>query len=122
MEGSFMRTTPVVLPALLALGATAVAAPMPRHLPSPDASPAIHFAQSTIVIAPSAPPPVREEIVPPPPTTDVVWQPGHWQWNGTQYVWVSGAYVARPRPQVAWVPGHWDQSPTGWTWVEGYWQ
>ncbi len=80
------------------------------------------MAQSTVVIAPSAPPAIREEMVPPAPSTDVVWQSGHWSWNGAQYIWVSGVYVARPRPQVAWVPGHWDQSPNGWTWVDGYWQ
>lgn len=73
------------------------------------------MAQSTVVIAPSTPPPVREEMIPPAPSTDVVWRPGHWSWNGTQYVWVTGVYIARPCPQVAWVPGHWDQSPTGWT-------
>jgi hypothetical protein len=80
------------------------------------------MAQSTVVIAPAAPPAIREEVVPPAPTADVVWQPGHWSWSGSQYVWVNGVYVARPRPQVAWVPGHWDQSPNGWAWVDGYWQ
>jgi hypothetical protein len=99
-----MRTSLIVLATVLGLSATTA------------------MAQSTVVIAPSAPPPVREEIIPPAPSTDVVWQPGHWSWNGTQYTWVSGVYVAQPRPQVAWVPGHWDQSPNGWAWVDGYWQ
>jgi hypothetical protein len=117
-----MRMSLVALPALLVLNTTAFAAPMAPRTPISDASPAIVLAQSTVVIAPAAPPPIREEIVPPAPSTDVVWQPGHWSWIGTQYVWVSGAYIARPRPQVAWTPGHWDQSPNGWTWVDGYWQ
>jgi hypothetical protein len=102
-EGLSMRIAFLAVPAFVLLSATAM-------------------AQSTVVIAPAAPPPVREEIIPPAPSTDVVWQPGHWTWNGAQYAWVSGAYIARPRPQVAWVPGHWDQDPAGWTWVDGYWQ
>ena len=98
-----MRIGFLAVPALLLLSASAM-------------------AQSTVVIAPSAPPPIRQETVPPAPAPDVVWQSGHWAWNGAQYVWVNGVYVARPRPQVAWVPGHWDQTPTGYTWVDGYWQ
>ncbi|HWE76162.1 MAG TPA: hypothetical protein VG328_23580 [Stellaceae bacterium] len=103
MEGSSMRFGFIAVPAFVLLSATAM-------------------AQSTVVIAPSAPPTVREEIIPPAPSTDVVWQPGHWAWTGSQYTWVSGVYVARPRPQVAWVPGHWDRGSNGWTWVDGYWQ
>jgi len=117
-----MRTSLIVLPALLALSVTAIAAPMPPRAPNSDASPAIRFAQSTVIIAPQAPPPVREEIIPAAPSTSVVWQPGRWSWNGASYVWIGGQYVARPRPEVAWLPGHWDQGPGGWTWVDGRWQ
>jgi hypothetical protein len=103
MESLSMRFGYLAVPAFVLLSATAM-------------------AQSTVVIAPAAPPAVRTEIIPAAPSTDVVWQPGHWVWNGAQYAWVSGVYVARPRPQVAWVPGHWDQGPNGWTWVDGFWQ
>ena len=99
-----MRTSLIVLTTVLSLSAGAA------------------MAQSTVIIAPQAPPPMRTEIVPAAPATDVVWQPGRWSWSGTQYVWVAGQYVARPRPQVAWIPGHWDQTPAGWAWVNGSWQ
>jgi hypothetical protein len=99
-----MRTSLIVLTAVLGLSAGTA------------------MAQSTVVIAPQAPPPIREEIIPAAPATDGVWQPGRWSWSGTQYVWVAGQYVARPRPQVAWIPGHWDQTPAGWAWVDGSWQ
>ena len=38
----------------------------------------------------------------------VVWQPGHWRWNGRHYVWVSGRYVEIPRHRHHWDSGHWE--------------
>ncbi len=43
------------------------------------------------------PPATRSELVPPPPSSASVWQKGYWRWNGTQYDWVAGQYVERPR-------------------------
>ena len=78
---------------------------------------------STVIIAPRAPPPARVEIVPPPPQTAAVdiWRPGHWDWNGSDWDWIPGAYIARPRPAVEWHPGHWLQETNGWAWQDGYW-
>lgn len=84
------------------------------------------FAQSTVVIAPSAPPAPRVETVPPPPTTDsqvMTWHPGHWAWNGANWNWEEGHYVARPAPTAVWEPGHWQQESTGgYVWVDGHWR
>lgn len=81
-------------------------------------------AQDTVVIAPSAPPPARTEIAPPPPAgTQMVWQSGHWSWNGTTWVWTDGRYVAAPQPTAVWEPGHWEPNPSGgYAWVNGHWR
>ena len=43
---------------------------------------------------PPAPAPVVE-AVPVAPGAYYVWRPGHWRWNGAQWVWVRGRYVMR---------------------------
>ena len=77
------------------------------------------------VVAPGAPPPVRYEPPPPPPPGQVelvVWDPGHWRWNG-QWVWVAGRYVRQPNPGARWVAGRWAQRGDGsWIWIEGRWR
>jgi hypothetical protein len=54
------------------------------------------------------------------------WQPGHWNWNGSSWVWVDGAYMQRvqqPTSTAVWVPGQWvQQSGGGYIWVTGHWQ
>jgi sugar phosphate permease len=69
-----------------------------------------------------APPAPVVEAVPAPPVVGYAWQPGYWGWNGVQYVWVPGAYVATPYPAAVWVPGRWVVRGGGWVWVEGYWR
>ena len=69
-----------------------------------------------------APPPSRVEVVPPPPASTMVWVPGHWQWNGQNYAWESGHYIARPSDQAEYEPGHWVQTAGTWTWVPGQWR
>jgi hypothetical protein len=60
---------------------------------------------------------------PPPPGANHLWEPGHWHWNGTGYVWVGGHYIVRER---AWrgefVPGRWDRRGAEWVWVPGHWR
>jgi hypothetical protein len=76
------------------------------------------------VVEPANPyPPVpapRVEVVPPAPARAVVWQPGHYQWNGAAYVWVPGRYIARTGGR--WVRGHWQRAGGGWVWVRAHWQ
>jgi hypothetical protein len=50
-----------------------------------------------------------------------VWIPGHWAWNGSQFVWSPGLYVERAPGSAIWIPGYWQQEPSGWTWIEGRW-
>jgi YXWGXW repeat-containing protein len=76
------------------------------------------------IVAPMPPPPPRYEVVPPPPrpAETLAWRPGHWHWNGREYVWVHGGYMERPRPAATWDPGHWDDRGGRWVWVDGHWR
>jgi hypothetical protein len=77
--------------------------------------------------APKAPPPVpppQAEVIPKPPVTatPLVWQPGHWNWNGSGYVWEPGQYVPRDGHSDMYMPGYWAESPQGgWHWVPAHW-
>jgi len=76
--------------------------------------------QSTASLAPNPPPP-ESETPPPAPSPTYVWEPGHWYWNGMQYHWQPGRYVAKPTTTATYTPGHWEQRPEGWLWVGGQW-
>jgi hypothetical protein len=81
----------------------------------------IQLAQ-TVIIAPSAPPALRVETPPPPPSRTLIWEPGRWNWSGTDWQWTPGRYAQPPMPQEAWVPGHWNEESQGWIWEDGHWQ
>jgi hypothetical protein len=68
-------------------------------------------------------PPPRYEPVPPPRGERYIWEPGHWQWNGVQYVWVEGRYVARRPHYGHYVPGHWQWAPRlgRYVWRPAHW-
>ncbi|MBN8872562.1 MAG: YXWGXW repeat-containing protein [Rhodospirillales bacterium] len=69
-------------------------------------------------------PPPRYEAVPPPPPGPMVWEPGHWHWNGATYVWVPGHYVHRHPHYRTWVEGRWVWAPGQgrWIWQPAHWQ
>lgn len=68
-------------------------------------------------------PPPRAEVLPPIPRERMVWQPGHWQWDGREYAWVGGRWIEHPVPGLQWAPGHWAWRPAvGWVWIEGHWR
>jgi hypothetical protein len=73
---------------------------------------------------PNAPPPLRYEQVPPPPGERFIWEPGHWHWNGVQYVWVNGHYVERRAHYGHYVPGHWAWRPGlgRYVWIGAHWE
>jgi hypothetical protein len=78
--------------------------------------------EATPTVVTLRPPPVREEIVPAAPSERVTWHPGHWSWDGTGYVWVTGHWVDRPYANAMWEPGHWVDRGNGWVWEEGHWR
>jgi hypothetical protein len=69
-------------------------------------------------------PPPRYEAVPPPPGARYVWEPGHWHWNGVQYVWIPGRYVIREARYHHWVEGRWVWAPQAgrWVWRPAHWE
>jgi hypothetical protein len=72
---------------------------------------------------PAAPPPPQFEQVPPPPGERVVWEPGHWHWDGVRYVWIGGHYVERRVGYGHYVPGHWRWAPGlgRYEWIPAHW-
>jgi hypothetical protein len=68
------------------------------------------------------PPPLQSEAVPQPPVGQV-WEPGHWVWNGSTYVWVRGHYILATAGGAHWVHGHWrwSNAQDQWVWVPGHW-
>ncbi len=83
--------------------------------------PPCQFGQTASI----APPPPRVEVIPPPPMPPEreVWAPGHWRWDGRDYAWESGHYIARPSAEAAYEPGRWVQTADGgWAWMPGHWR
>ena len=73
---------------------------------------------------PNPPPPaVLHEEVPLPPVSEepLLWQPGHWNWEGQGYVWVQGQWIARAGRGTSWQDGYWSQANGTWSWVPAHW-
>lgn len=66
-------------------------------------------------------PPYRTEQVPLPPVSDavVVWEPGHFDWNGVDYTWVPGKWVEGT--STNWLEGYWDETKPTPVWVPAHW-
>ena len=71
---------------------------------------------------PPVPPPMADAIPKPPVSpTQLIWQPGHWDWTGSSYVWVPGQYVPRGGHSDLWTPGYWEKTSSGWVWRPAHW-
>lgn len=68
-------------------------------------------------------PPIRAERVPAPPQSSIVmiWQPGHYDWNGRDYVWTPGEWVDRAGHGTLWQDGYWQQTNQSAAWVPAHW-
>ena len=68
-------------------------------------------------------PPAMPDPRPQPPVSgeQLMWQPGHWDWNGSGYVWAPGVYVPEAGHGRLWMPGWWAQGPAGWSWQPAHW-
>jgi len=83
----------------------------------------VALAASGCVVDTAPYPPIpapRVEVVPPAPGPRLAWEPGHWRWNGSAYLWVPGHYV-EGRVGVHWIDGHWANRAGAWVWVPGHW-
>jgi hypothetical protein len=77
-------------------------------------------ADGAVVVQP--PPAAQVETIPPPPApSGYAWQPGHWHWNGAQYVWRPGRYELMPAGATAWIPAHWEARGGQWVFKPGHW-
>lgn len=71
---------------------------------------------------PPVPPPIAETIPKPPVSPEaLLWQPGHWNWNGQSYDWQPGEYVPAAGHGALFQTGYWQQTPSGWVWVKAHW-
>jgi len=77
---------------------------------------------TAVVPFPPIPPPIAETIPKPPVSAEtLLWQPGHWNWDGTGYAWQPGEYVPAAGHGALFQFGYWQQTPSGWVWVKGHW-
>jgi WXXGXW repeat (2 copies) len=71
---------------------------------------------------PPIPPPMAETVPKPPVSAEpLVWQPGHWDWTGSSYVWAPGQYVDAANTSGNWMPSYWEKTGSGWTWRPAHW-
>lgn len=81
-------------------------------------------APADVALVRVEPPAVRYEAVPVLPPDRAArehWQPGHWRWDGREYVWVPGRYAVRPQPNAVWIAPRWERRGAGWVMIEGRW-
>lgn len=87
---------------------------------------ALLFALSScasVAADPPAIPPIRAERVPAPPasTVTLIWQPGHYDWIGSAYLWTPGEWVPRAGHGPLWQDGFWRKGPDGFVWEPAHW-
>jgi hypothetical protein len=71
---------------------------------------------------PPVPDLLPETMSKPPVTAEpLIWQPGHWDWTGTGYVWANGQFVPAQGHGNLWVPGWWSRTPDAWVWQPPHW-
>jgi hypothetical protein len=73
------------------------------------------------IVVKDAPPPPQVEVVGAAPGDDYTWISGAWQWR-ERWIWSSGYWTVKPRPNAVWAKGHWVKRDDGWVWVRGYWR
>ena len=73
--------------------------------------------------APPSVPALMAETIPKPPVspTSLIWQPGHWDWTGSAYVWIPGQYVGQADHGGLWMPAYWERTESGWVWHPARW-
>ena len=60
--------------------------------------------------------------LPPVSAVELIWQPGHWDWNGSGYVWAPGQWVPAAGHGRTWVEGGWSNADKSWRWMPPHWQ
>lgn len=71
---------------------------------------------------PPVPAPLAEQRVLPPVSPDpLIWQPGHWDWDGNSYGWQGGVWVPRAGHGTLWQDGYWTLTGGRYVWVPAHW-
>lgn len=72
---------------------------------------------------PPAIPATPAERIPPPPASAItlIWEPGHYDWNGTGFDWVMGHWVPKSGHGPLWQDGSWRRTNGSWEWVPAHW-
>ena len=83
----------------------------------PEAEPGIG-----VVYVERSPPARLAEAVGVPPGPGVIWMSGHWRWNGAEFFWIPGQWVAVQPGYRTWVPGRWIKTRRGWYFIDGHWR
>jgi hypothetical protein len=65
--------------------------------------------------------PAEQVPAPPPSPVVLIWQPGHFDWNGVGYVWIPGQWVDRAGHGTLWQDGYWRRSGETSVWVPAHW-
>ncbi|MCE9669271.1 hypothetical protein LY474_15780 [Myxococcus stipitatus] len=71
-------------------------------------------------MAPQPPPPLPAEQPTRRPYAGAVWASGHWYWDGDQWRFNPGTWLA-PMEGYQFVNGYWEQDRDAWYWVSGGW-
>lgn len=74
------------------------------------------------VTTPSLPPVAPTQPAPDQPIVTYALLPGHWQLQGTQYVWVPPETVPRPVAYWRFVPGRYVWRGGNWVWVPAHYE
>jgi hypothetical protein len=74
---------------------------------------------ATEIVSDSPLPPPRAEHVPA-PRYGFLWAPGHWEWSGRAYRWVSGSWVEQGGAPL--VPDEWQQMDARWHYLLRHWE
>ncbi len=72
--------------------------------------------------APGVPPPLAERV-PAPPAANVplIWEPGHYNWDGRRYTWSAGRWINRAGHGTLWQDGYWRREGRRYVWIPGHW-
>src|SRR5258707_228360 len=103
-----MKLYSVVAGASLALGAIA--------LPTIGQAKVIELEITT-----APPPPFMVEVTPPQPREGFIYEPGHYSWDGSRYVWIDAQYV-RQREGHIYTPSVVEQRGGKWIYAPGHWE
>ena len=71
---------------------------------------------------PPVPPVLAEDVpAPPEPRVALIWQPGHYDWTGSDYQWVPGKWVERAGHGTLWQDGYWQRNGGTEVWLPAHW-